>query len=218
MNKYLVGGSVTMVAAVVVAIIMMAVNGWVSTCDAVGSKKNCQDIGLRTGYYYDNNGDKTKFDVNDKVCKYLNPGSDVRMLAVGRAQPSTVSAFFQESWAPISFCVLSMCRLCAGITGFIIFLVAMVLLIVAHRHAHSNYRYAGLLGLYICSLLMTLGIIFYSDKMHAGYSFILMIVSGQKSAALALLARCFPTAAHSRLLCLAVCRVPAPQASSTSRA
>jgi len=42
---------------------------------------------------------------------------------------------------------------------------------------------AGLLGLYITSLLMTLGIIFYSYKLHAGYSFILMIISGEHTQA-----------------------------------
>jgi hypothetical protein len=68
--------------------------------------------------------------------------------------------------------------LATGIIAFVVFIVALVLLVVAHRNGAANYRYAALFGLNITSFLMVLGIVLYSYKQLAGYSFILMIISG----------------------------------------
>lgn len=68
--------------------------------------------------------------------------------------------------------------LATGIIGIFIFLVSMVLLLVAHRRSISNYRYGALLGLYLSSGLLVLGIVLYAHELNAGYSFILMTIAG----------------------------------------
>lgn len=68
--------------------------------------------------------------------------------------------------------------LATGIIAYFVFVLAVILLIVAHRRIISNYRYFGLFGLYVSSGLMVLGIVLYANKQFAGYSFILMVISG----------------------------------------
>jgi hypothetical protein len=65
-----------------------------------------------------------------------------------------------------------------GIIAFVTFIVAVVLLCVAHRKGLPSYRYGALALLYITSALMTLGSVLYAEKAAAGYSFILMIIAG----------------------------------------
>lgn len=65
-----------------------------------------------------------------------------------------------------------------GIIAFVAFIVAVVLLCVAHRKGLPSYRYGALALLYITSALMILGSVLYAEKAAAGYSFILMIIAG----------------------------------------
>lgn len=68
--------------------------------------------------------------------------------------------------------------LATGIISYVVFLLSLILLIVAHRRIISNYRYFGLFGLYVSSGLMVLGIVLYANKQFGGYSFILMVIAG----------------------------------------
>jgi high-affinity Fe2+/Pb2+ permease len=68
--------------------------------------------------------------------------------------------------------------LSTGIIGIFVFLVSMVLLCVAHRRSLGHYRMGALAGLYTSTGLLILGIVLYAYKLNAGYSFILMTVSG----------------------------------------
>ena len=68
--------------------------------------------------------------------------------------------------------------LATGVIGVFVYLVSMVVLCIAHRRALSHYRMAAMVGLYVSTGLLVLGIVLYAYKNNAGYSFILMTLVG----------------------------------------
>jgi len=158
MNKHLFGGIFIMILAIVLAIIMMALDGWLGNCqpgeDSAGGNP-CFHLGLRMGKI---DGFRT-FSLESDDCNYVNAFRGDGKVCDRSYEGGTII-------------------LATGIIAFVIFIASVVLLTVAHRNGAANYRYGALFGLKITSFLMILGSVLYSYKQLAGYSFILMVISG----------------------------------------
>ena len=213
MNKHLFAGVVVMVTSIVLAIIMMAVNGqttahslrqmlqqltgsaaqsdsghrlmcvllsaavvgvgvvhllcvagWAGNCDVSGNPpagdSACYHVGLRTMTVDPPKG---------------STGGSSRTLDL---QSDCVALFGGNSVLCDQWYAGGTTILATGIVAFVVFIVALVCMTFAHRRMLANYRYGALLGLYVTSGLMVLGIVLYAYKQRAGFSFILMTVAG----------------------------------------